>query len=467
MYEPPVLRADAFDDLRDVILEHWRQLPELPVTPVIGTEEIGARLRRFDSEAGVPATELLAEAASLLREGNLHSAHPRYFGLFNPPALPITVLADALVAAFNPQLAVWAHSPAAYAAERHTLDVLRRRIGLPDGTSAHFTAGGQEANSTALGAALAAAFPEFTEGGLRALDAAPVLYASTHAHHSFHKAARQAGLGGDAVRPVRVDSAHRMDVEALRDAVSRDRRDGLAPFLVVGTAGTTGTGAIDPLAAIGEVCRELDLWFHADAAWGGGALLSPSLAPALAGIDTADSVTWDAHKWLCVPLGAGMCFVRHPLALERLFHVQTGYVPPPGMDDPEPYVSTAQWSRRFIGLKLFLALAWLGADGYRRMVESMAATADDLRALLQEADWSIVNDTPLPLVCTVPEDVAGDEVARIATRVQRRGRAWVSSVALPDGTVAIRACITSYATTHEDLEILVGELEAARREECR
>lgn len=465
MFSPPDLSPEAFDRVRDLVRRHWDELHDLSIAPTVDPRRLRLQLReRFDFEQPVGALELVNDVASMLRETGLQSTHRRYFGLFNPPALPVTTLADALVAGFNPQLAVWAHSPAAHLIEQHTLEFLRARIGMPEGTAAHFTSGGQEANATAMAAALGAAFPRVPDEGVRALPGAPVLYVSEQGHHSFQKVARQSGLGESAVRTVAVDERFRMAPEALRAAIVQDRRSGRLPFLAVGTAGTTGTGAIDPLPEIASVCRQEELWFHVDAAWGGTALLSPGLAPALDGIERADSVTWDAHKWLSVPVGAGMSFVRRPESLARMFHVDTGYVPPPSGELPaEPYVGTAQWSRRFIGLKLFMALAWLGADGYRALVDSMAATGERLRERLVDAGWELVNETPLPLVCTRRPEMGPDAVADIARRLQEGGRVWVSSVALPDGGAAIRACITSYATTDADLRVLVEELEAAAR----
>ncbi|HVI93386.1 MAG TPA: pyridoxal-dependent decarboxylase, partial [Anaeromyxobacter sp.] len=199
-----------------------------------------------------------------------------------------------------------------------------------------------------------------------------------------------------------------------------------------------------------------------DAAYGGTAALSPRLRPALAGIERADSVTWDAHKWLSVPLGAGMFFCRHPGAVARAFGVSTSYMPASGDPLQDPFTSSMQWSRRASGVKVLLALAELGLPGWAPVVERMAALGDQLRARLRAARWSIRNETPLPVVCATPPG-PDDRIGPVIAEVQRGGRAWVSEVALPGGVSAVRACVTSFRTTEEDVVALVEELERARR----
>jgi glutamate/tyrosine decarboxylase-like PLP-dependent enzyme len=266
-----------------------------------------------------------------------------------------------------------------------------------------------------------------------------------------------------------VDASLRMDVGALRARIAADRAAGHAPFLVVGTAGTTGAGAIDPLAAIAEVARAEGLWLHADAAWGGAAALDPELRKALAGLERADSITLDAHKWLSVPMGAGMLLTRHLDVLERTFRVAAGYMPreAEGLDVMDPYAHSMQWSRRCIGLKLFLTLAAAGWDGYARVVRDMAAMGRALRSRLERAGWKAVNDTPLPLVCFVDATHAqGTEapyLARVAATVLASGEAWLSTVSLAGGSLpALRACITNHRTGEDDLDALVETLAAAR-----
>lgn len=288
-------------------LAEWPgRVRDVATTPRLSRSAILRRLARYDFTHPCTLQNVVSDMADLLEQGTLHSTHPRYFGLFNPGVRAAGVAADALAALYNPQVGAWWHAPAAAEVERHTLRYFQRRIGFagPE-TSGSFTTGGAEANLTGVLAALARAFPVFVTGGLQALDRHPVFYASDQAHDSLAKIASVTGLGRDALRRVASDARQQMDVGALRQAIARDRADGHEPFLVVGTAGTTATGAIDPLPQLAALCATEGLWFHVDAAWGGLAILSDALRGYVAGIELGDSVTLDAHKVLPVPMGAG------------------------------------------------------------------------------------------------------------------------------------------------------------------
>jgi aromatic-L-amino-acid decarboxylase len=432
---------------------------ELPTPPAVVVAEVA---RRFPLDAPMPLGRLVREAAELLGASGVQVTHPRYFGLFNPSVSEAAVVGDAVAALWNPQLATWSHATAALAVERHVLARLAALLGI-EAPAAHFTSGGAEANLTAALAALARAFPAWADEGVRALAARPVLYGSSEAHGSLVKIARMTGLGAGAVRsvPARRDLA--MDVDALARRMEDDAAAGLAPFLVVATAGTTAAGAVDPLRELAAAARDRGAWLHVDAAYGGLAALSPRLAPCLDGIARADSVTWDAHKTLDVPMAAGMFFCRHPEALARAFGVSASYMPPPG-GELDPYVGTAQWSRRAIGMKVLFSLAEAGLDGHRARVERQARLADALRGRLAAAGWELANATPLPVVCFTHADVRSGRVAAgaLAAALQRGGRAWISE-AIVRGERVLRACITSAHTEEEDVAALVEEVERARR----
>ena len=456
----------AWDLLRGEAERFPEEIREIPVARPVDPGALRADLARaWDFERPVPLAEAAADLARRLREGTVHVTHPRYFGLFNPSVREAGVVADALVALYNPQLAAWSHAPAANELERLTLARLGRLLGLdPAATWANFTAGGAEANLSAVLVALAHRFPDACEEGLRSLPAAPTLYVSPEGHHSLTKIARMSGLGTAALRQVRVTARLTLDPTALDERIAADARAGFAPLAVVATAGTTSAGVVDPLAEIADVAARHGVWLHVDAAWGGAAAFSPKLAPALAGIERADSITWDAHKWLSVPMGAGMFFCRHPDSVRRAFTAATSYMPA-NVGAPDPYDTTVQWSRRATGLKVFLSLAELGLAGYRDLIERQAAMGDRLRELLGAAGWRIVNDTPLPLVCfTHPDlDAGRPTVPALAAEIQHRGRVWISEVALTGKGRALRACITSYRTEEADLEVLVEEVETVRK----
>jgi aromatic-L-amino-acid/L-tryptophan decarboxylase len=448
--------AVTFDHLRRAVDAFESDVANGPIVPSVAPQEIRAHLEsRYDFARPLAPDTVVADVERMMRRWHVQVTHPRYLGLFNPSVTAASVVADTLVAMHNPQLATWRTSPAANEIERHTLGWLAGRLGLPPDAIAHFTTGGAEANLTAVVVALTRACPGYADGGLRALRAQPVIYLTREAHDSFTKIAHMTGLGRDALHTVATTGDLRMDPGDLARRVDEDRRAGLAPLLVVGTAGTTAAGAIDPLPALARFCRSEHLWFHVDAAWGGAAILSPRLRSHLAGIGDADSITCDAHKWFSVPMGAGMFFCRHAGAVRDAFRARTAYMPGQTSATVDPYTASVQWSRRFIGLKLFMALAEHGEPGYVAMIERQARMGDVLRAALVRTGWRIVNRTPLPLVCFTRDGLVP---GRFLQALYDRQIAWMSEVRLAGGDPVVRACITSFRTTESDIEWVVGEM---------
>jgi glutamate/tyrosine decarboxylase-like PLP-dependent enzyme len=447
----------SFEQLRSVVATLESDIEQGPIVPTVTPEEIRNHLARYDFANPVPFEELTADVEQMMRRWHVQVTHPRYFGLFNPSVTFSSIVADTLVAMYNPQLATWRTSPAANEMERHTLAWLAAKFGFPSNAAANFTSGGAESNLSAAIVALTRAFPDFCDHGMRKLSAQPTIYLTAEAHHSFSKIAHMTGLGRDAVRIVATDCHQKIDLQDLATRVAVDRENGFAPFMGVGTAGTTGTGAIDPLPDLGRFCRSENLWFHVDAAWGGAAILSPRLKHHLAGINGADSITCDAHKWFSVPMGAGMFFCRHPDAVRETFRADSYFMPAKtdgAVDDP--YTTSIQWSRRFIGLKLFLAMAELGEAGYAAMIEHQAHIGELLRELLRRSGWNIVNTTPLPLVCfTRP----GLDVTRFLAALHERQIAWMSEVRMAGGAPVLRACITSFRATETHLQWVVREMD--------
>lgn len=466
--DPPAdARARLWAQLLANLDEHRARVEELPVAPQIDPDELRAHVEAVDLEAAGAPEATLDACLRLLSEGTVHTTHPRYFGLFNPTPTFAGILADAAVAAYNPQLAVWSHAPAAVEIERRLIRYLGGRAGYdPDRVAGSFATGGAEANLTAVLLALTRAFPDYGEQGLRALPGQPTFYASTESHLAWLKIAHACGLGREAVRLVPHDDRLRLDPERLEAQVSADRAAGDLPFLAIATAGTTGTGTLDPVDALADVCDQHDLALHVDAAWAGALVLSDRLRPMLGDLARADSLTIDAHKWLSVPMGAGMFICQDAEGLAETFRVETSYMPSGLVEDP--YLHSIQWSRRFIGLKLFLSLAMIGRSGYAAHMERDLALGDALRERLRAAGWRIVNDTPLPLVCVTQPRFDGPSAderhVRLVAEIVERGTAWVSTVRVR-GETAVRACITSHRTSEADLDILVDELELACRAE--
>jgi glutamate/tyrosine decarboxylase-like PLP-dependent enzyme len=253
----------------------------------------------------------------------------------------------------------------------------------------------------------------------------------------------------------------KMDVAALTEQIARDVKGGFAPFMVVATAGTINAGVIDPLSELADVAEAHDLWYHVDAAWGGAAVMSERLRPVLAGIDRADSITCDAHKLFSVPVGAGMFFCRDQQAIDKTFGTSAAYVPRHAEDGRVyPYVSSMQWSRRFIGLKVFMMFAVRGLDEIARRIEHQSAMGDYLRRRLRAGAWSILNETPLPVISFIHPSLAGREgrMSEIVTDLKTRDVAWISKTVLGGTVPALRASITNFDTQPEDIDLLVDGL---------
>jgi glutamate/tyrosine decarboxylase-like PLP-dependent enzyme len=463
----PEERSALWSELVAQAEAYFGDVESLPVAPTLNQADLQALLDTFSLDEPGSRIDVLHRFTRELKRHQVHTPHPCYFGLFNPAPAFMGILGDCITATLNPQLAAWSHSPLAVETERRMIHAFAGKFGLSqEHADGCLTSGGAEANLTALLCALTERWPGVLDSGVQSIAARPVFYASAESHHSFLKAARTAGLGRAALRTVPVTDELQMDSDALRRMIEEDRGLGYEPFLIIGTAGTTGAGVVDPLVAISEVARANRLWFHVDAAWGGAAVLVPELRAVLSGIETADSITFDPHKYLSIPMGAGMFLTRHRYALSRIFSVSTAYMPKEGerLAVVDPYVHSMQWSRRFIGLKLFLTLATTGWDGYARILRHQSEMGDLLRGRLTASGWSIVNRTKLPVVCFTPSDEEWDMAMhqRASDAVVESGSAWISTIMLGGKKPALRACITNYRTGPEHIETLLVVLSNVR-----
>ena len=430
-----------------------------PVMPDIDMTELRRELAACDFTQPRPLEELIDWAIGRLEHGTVHMTHPRYFGLFNPPSNFPSQCADRISGAFNPQLASSGSSPAPVAIEQHVIRAFAGRAGLPADAAGHFTTSGSEANYTALVCALTHASPRFADEGVRAFDGPVAMYTSRECQPAWHKIAHQSGIGRANLRLIATDGAGRMDVRALADAVREDRRRGTVPVLISATAGTTGAGMVDPLEPCATLARENNIWYHVDAAWGGAALCSERLRGELAGIELADSVTIDAHKWLATTMGCGMFIARDPAILSEAFRVGAEFMPS-SATTIDPYLNTVQWSRRFMGLRLFLSMAAAGWQGYGAHVERAVQVIERIAARLVARGWSVANDSRLAVLCVLPP--AGSPPLRdIVRKVLASGRAWVA-VAKLEGREVVRICATHGEISVADIDELVAALEAAR-----
>jgi len=414
------------------------------------------------------AGPLLERTARLLFDHSLFNGHPRFFGYITAPPAPIGILGDFLAAAVNPNVGAWTLSPAATEIESQTVRWIAELIGYPADCGGLLVSGGNMANFVCFMAARAAkAGWNVREQGFAGEPGRRLrVYASAETHTWIQKAADLGGLGTAAIRWIPTDASLRMDVGALRRKIDADTAAGETPLLVVGTAGSVSTGAVDPLREIGALCKEYGIWFHVDGAYGGFAAALPEAPDDLHGLSLADSVAVDPHKWLYAPLEAGCALVRDQDALRAAF----AYHPPYYHFEERAtnYVDYGpQNSRGFRALKVWLAMRQVGATGYRRMI------ADDIR-LSQAMAEAVGRHAELELTTQelsittfryVPRDlrsqVGGPAVEphldalnrELLDRLQRGGEAFVSN-AVVGGRYLLRACIVNFHTARADVEAL-------------
>lgn len=471
---PLRMSADEFrrtgHALVDTIAAFLESIPERPVTP---GESPGEIRRALDSAARLPdagsdTATLLDDASRLLFDHSLLNGHPRFFGYITSSPSPIGMLAELLASAVNSNVGAWRLSPMASEIEAQTIRWIAELVGYPISCGGLLVSGGNMANMVGLFAARAAAAEwDVRAHGVAAEGARPMrVYASRETHTWLQKASDLSGLGTDSVRWIDTDDELRMDVAALHAAIERDRAAGELPMMVVGTAGSVSTGAVDPLGEIAELCRREKIWFHVDGAYGAFAAALPDASDDLRALRLADSVAMDPHKWLYSPLEAGCVLVRDAERLRAAF----AYHPPYYHfgEEATNYVDVGpQNSRGFRALKVWLALRQVGRDGYVRMI------GDDIR--LTERLHAAVSEHPelepftLALSIStfryVPRDLRtrlGEEQVQryldalnqeLLERIQQSGEAFVSNAIIRDRYV-LRACIVNFNTTLADVEAL-------------
>jgi len=470
----------AGHELVDRIAGWLESMPEGPLVRDEAAADVRAVLGA-DSPlpvAGADGATLLTDTTELLFRHSLFNGHPRFFGYITSSPAPIGALADLLASAINQNVGAWRLSPMATEIEAQTIRWIAEFIGLPRETGGLLVSGGNMANFVCLLAARAAKAPATVRAsGLRALPQPLRLYASSETHTWIQKAADLFGLGTDAIRWIAVDGEQRMDAAALEAQIVADRAAGDLPFLVVGTAGTVSTGAVDPLAAIADICRRHDVWFHVDGAYGALAARVPGAPADLRALVDADSVAVDPHKWLYAPLEAGCVLVRRPGDLLRAFSYHPDYYHfDHGVTNYFDY--GPQNSRGFRALKVWLALRQAGSSGALQMI------ADDMR-LSRELHEHVSRHPEFQALSQhlsiatfryVPRDrQAGDTADEeylsrlnqlLLSRVEASGTMFLSS-AVVGGRFALRACIVNFRTTSEDVAAVPGILARLGREADR
>ena len=461
-------RIELFEKLLPELENYYGNIGKLKVTSVPNPAEIRRELQKADFKHPIDIREATDLVTSSLSRYSVHISHPMYYGLFNPRPNFASIIADLITAIYNPQLAAWSHSPWAAEVENYLITEFGLKIGFSreeiDGV---FATGGAEANITALLCALHNAFPEVLTEGVSAIKSRPLVYCSSESHHSIVRAAKVSGLGSNSVRMIGTDEKGAIRTDILENTILADKRKGFFPLMVIGTAGTTGTGSIDDFYSLASLAEKHSLYFHIDAAWGGASVLNPVSRQWVSGIELADSVTFDVHKWLSVPMSASMFITRHRDLLVRTFRISTDYMPKDaeGLAIIDPYAHSIQWSRRFTGLKLFMSMLVFGWEGYSEVIGHQIEMGNVLRAALNESKWLITNNTPLPLVCFTDPDLKNDPefTKNICGEIVKSGKAWVSVYPV-NGINSVRACITNYNTSPDNVKSLVEAANKARSE---
>lgn len=457
--------------LVDEIAEFLDGVSQRPVTSAESPQVI-RKLLGPDSlpERGLPANGLLAEAADLLFDHSLFNGHPRFWGYITAAPAPIGMLADFLAAAVNPNVGAAVLSPMASEMEAQTVRWIADLIGYPRTCGGLLVSGGNMANFVGFLAARQAKAPwDLKADGVAAGNQRLVAYVSQETHTWIDKAAELFGLGKNAVRWIGINANQQMDVAALEKQIIADRAAGHLPFLVVGTAGTTATGATDPLPEIAAICRKYDLWFHVDGAYGAPAAILPNAATELLGLREADSVALDPHKWLYSPLEAGCVLVRVPQHLVETFshHNPTYYNFNGSQEDPpiNYYEFGLQNSRGFRALKVWLGLRQVGRAGYIQMIGDDIALAQALYAAIGTYPelQAVTQNLSITTFRFVPLDLPNDPTTvgtylnklneELLNRLQKGGEAFISN-AIVEGNYLLRACIVNFRTTLTDVEAL-------------
>src|SRR3954447_13751502 len=438
--------------LIDRINTYFSSLPDRSVQLPVEERTFG-QLRDVMPELGEDAARVLEDVCTEMIDKGFHVPSANYFGLMNPTPTYMAVLAEALVSALNPQLATLARSQLASKIENETVRWIGERIwrngadnpnARPfDGT---FTSGGNEANFSALALALAARFPHSIDDGVASIGGKPVLYASAESHHSLDKSAGLLGLGRKALRRVPVNERVQMDLAKLEAMIVADKQAGHFPFCVVATAGTTNSGAIDDISALADLCAKHGLWLHVDGAYGAAAVFSDKHRDLVRGIERADSVTIDPHKWLAMTFAAGVILTSRPELLEKAFAVTTPYMPKDastmsaaqavrGTHLVDNFKVSTQWSRRMNSLKFWLTLRVHGRKAYEELIHRQLELAGTMREWLEASDdFEMAAPQVLPILnfrvktAGTPTPEAGIERANAAVvdEVTRYGRRWIS-----------------------------------------
>ena len=472
MTDKLAIPADEFRAMGRAVLEritsYYEGLPTRAVVEPSTSQAIRTLLEEPLPREGSSFEVLLETFDEVIARYSRHNGHPRFFGYVSSPGTAVTTLGSMLKDAVNANLTCWRSAPAGTELEHITISWLKEMLGLAPDADGLFTSGGSMANFSALAAARSAKAPGNV---IRDGVAGPRMcaYVSKEAHFSVRKAAGLLGLGEANVRAIETNSALEIDVADLERRIQQDQADGHLPFCVVANAGTTATGAFDPIGAVADVARRYGLWLHVDAAYGGFAALAPSARQLFARIDEADSVALDPHKWLFLPVGCGCVLYRDAENARAAFSHDAEYTRRIGFERDEAF---AFWdygpelSRPFRALDLWLLIKYVGAARLAEAVEENIACAKYLEKLVQASDdFEMLMPVVLSIFCFryAPKGFGGDLNVlneRLMAALQRGGSTYLSNAEI-EGKFALRGCVLNYRTTRRDMEIVLEDVRRA------
>ena len=447
-------RTAILSDLTRYLADAWNSFDHPRRAEPVADPGLLHRLQAELPETPSDPQAALSDAAHVL-DASVSPARPLYLAYVGSTGLEIGVLASALTAAYDANLAVTAG--AADLVDQQAVRWVAAFLGYPLGEG-HFTSGGQTSNLTALLAARERALPGSRECGVDGRRAA--VYCSEEAHQSVVRAVEAAGLGRRSVRRVPTDEHRRMRVDALVDAIARDQEQAITPLAVVATAGTTLTGAVDPLADLAAVCQRHEVWLHVDGAYGLPAAATATAGHLFSGLDRADSVTVDAHKWLGVQKSCSVVMVRRRGALRAAFGHEERYMLH-DEDAANPVDYTFEYSRPFRSLRLWLSFRVHGAAQFRLWIEqtlrNAALLADHIR---NDPAFELLHEPMLSTVCFrhVPAGMNPHLVdahnQRLARTIQRDGRVFLAPAEI-DGRTCLRVCFVNFRTTADDVALVL------------
>ena len=435
----------------DMVVDNWANMSDKPAAVDMEVADIRPRLREPLPQKGGSWETALEKARVDVFESMGQIAHPRFLAFVPGPSNPVAALADIMTSGYNTAASLWRETPGPVELELTTLEWVKELVGLQNHADGAFTSGGSVANMVGLAVGRDAKLGNDMTGA--------VIYCTDQTHSCVARGLRILGFAPDQLHAIGVDAEHSMDLEALKAAIAADRTRGLRPFCIVANAGTTNTGSVDDLNAIADIAAEQDLWVHIDGAYGGAGMLAEEGRRLMAGMERADSVVIDPHKWLFQPYEAGICFVREPGLMHHAFASNPEYLQDVAQGEDEVNFSERgiQLSRGLRAFKLWLSLKVFGAEAYRAAVERGCQIARDAEAMLRESGrFEIVTPAKLAVVCfRLLRDGLDEEATNRMHRIVvdallKDGFAFVTSTEL-NGQTCLRFCTINPRITQADL----------------